>query len=365
MLKIEYLKEEIPVYDITVEETHNFFANDVLVHNCMEILLKTEPINHIDDINGAIALCILSCVNVGIIKSEKDLEECCELSVRFLDELIEYQQYPVKAAEIVTRASRSLGIGYIGLAHYLAKLGLKYSDKEAWSAVHSLTESFQYYLLKASNVLAKEKGACDNFNTTKYSDGILPIDTYKKEIDEICDFEYKHNWEELREDILKYGLRHTTLSAQPPTESSSVCCNATNGIEPPRDYLSIKQSKKGTLKQVVPQFTKLKNNYTLLWDMPSNAGYINIVAMMQKFFDQGISANTSYNPEHYKNNEVPISVLVNDFLLMYKYGYKTAYYHNTYDGKTDDVSAEQTNNVNNLINEILSSSEEECLACNV
>lgn len=360
-LKIEHLEEEIPVYDITVEGNHNFFANDILIHNCMEILLKTTPFSHIDEANEAIALCILSCVNVGIIKSDKELEECCDLSVRFLDELIDHQQYPVLAAELTTRASRSLGIGYIGLAHYLAKLGLKYSDPESWKAVHKLSESFQYYLLKASNNLAREKGPCDNFKTTKYSDGILPIDTYKKELDEICQVKYKHDWEELRQNILEHGLRHTTLSAQPPTESSSVSCNATNGIEPPRDYLSIKQSKKGTLKQIVPQYNKLKNNYTLLWDMPSNEGYINNVAMMQKFFDQGISANTPYNPQHYPNNEVPISVLVSDFLSMYKGGLKTAYYHNTHDGKTDDVTAEGSDD---LISEILSS-EEECLACNV
>jgi len=218
-LKIEHLEEEIPVYDITVEGNHNFFANGILIHNCMEILLKTTPFSHIDEANEAIALCILSCVNVGVIKSDKELEECCDLSVRFLDELIDHQQYPVLAAELTTRASRSLGIGYIGLAHYLAKLGLKYSDPESWKAVHKLSESFQYYLLKASNNLAREKGPCDNFKTTKYSDGILPIDTYKKELDEICQVDYKHDWEELRQNILEHGLRHTTLSAQPPTES--------------------------------------------------------------------------------------------------------------------------------------------------
>lgn len=218
-LTIQYLEEEIPVYDITVEGTHNFFANDILVHNCQEILLRTKPIKHIDDTLGMIALCILSCINVGIIRSDKELEEMCNLSVRFLDELIDHQTYPVKAAEITTKASRSLGIGVIGLAHYLAKLGLNYEDSAACSAVHGLSESLQYYLLKASNQLAKEKGACDNFHTTKYSDGILPIDTYKKEFDEICNVPLQHDWEELRKNIVEFGLRNTTLSAQPPTES--------------------------------------------------------------------------------------------------------------------------------------------------
>jgi ribonucleoside-diphosphate reductase alpha chain len=368
-LIIDILKERAEtgrIYLMNIDHcnSHSPFKDQITMSNlCMEILLKTTPIEHIDDVNGSIALCILSCVNVGAIKSDRELEEYCDLSVRFLDELIDHQQYPVKAAELTTKASRSLGIGYIGLAHYLAKLGFKYSDPGAWEAVHKLTESFQYYLLKSSNNLAKEKGACDNFKHTKYSDGILPIDTYKKEVDEICNVKYTHDWEQLRQDILEYGLRHTTLSSQPPTESSSVSCNATNGVEPPRDYLSIKQSKKGTLKQIVPQYNKLKNNYTLLWDMPSNEGYINCVSVMQKFFDQGISVNTSYNPQNYQNNEVPISVLVNDVLSLYKYGAKTAYYHNTYDGKTDDVSAEEIKN-NDLISEILSS-EEECIACNV
>ena len=368
-LIIDILKERAEtgrIYLMNIDHcnSHSPFKDQITMSNlCMEILLKTTPIEHIDDVKGSIALCILSCINVGTIKSDKELEECCDLSVRFLDELIDHQEYPVKAAELTTKASRSLGIGYIGLAHYLAKLGFKYSDPGAWEAVHKLTESFQYYLLKSSNNLAKEKGACDNFKHTKYSDGILPIDTYKKEVDEICNVEYTHDWEQLRHDILEHGLRHTTLSSQPPTESSSVSCNATNGVEPPRDYLSIKQSKKGTLKQIVPQYNKLKNNYTLLWEMSSNEGYINCVSVMQKFFDQGISVNTSYNPENYQNNEVPVSVLVNDVLSLYKYGAKTAYYHNTYDGKTDDVSAEEIKN-NDLISEILSS-EEECIACNV
>ncbi len=370
-LILDILKERaetgrIYIMNIDHSNSHSPFLDQVVMSNlCMEILLRTEPINHIDDDSGKIALCILSCINVGIVKSDKELEELCDISVRFLDELIDHQQYPVKAAEITTRGSRSLGIGVIGLAHYLAKLGFKYSDPKAWSAVHGLSESLQYYLLKASNQLAKEKGVCDHFSTTKYSRGILPIDTYKKQIDEICNDEYQHDWEELRSDIMNYGLRHTTLTAQPPTESSSVVCNATNGIEPPRDYLSVKQSKKGTLKQIVPQYNKLKNYYTLLWDMESNEGYINIVAMMQKFFDQAISANWSYNPEKYPNKEVPISVIVNDFLSCYSKGHKTAYYHNTYDGKTDDVSAEKVNNLDELISDLLQSPQEDCDACNV
>ena len=268
--------------------------------------------------------------------SLEDLEELCDLAVRALDEIIDYQEYPVEAAKVSTQARRSLGIGYIGLAHYLAKNKSKYEDKSALKIVDEITEAFQYYLLKASNDLAKEKGACELFNRTKYSSGILPIDTYKKDVDEIVKRKLSYNWEHLREEIQEHGLRHSTLSAQMPSESSSIVSNATNGVEPPRDYLSIKKSKKGPLKQIVPDYNRLKNFYTLLWDMKSNDGYINLISIMQKYFDQAISGNWSYNPENYKDGEVPTSVMANDFLNTYKFGWKTSYYQNTYDFKGEE-----------------------------
>ena len=330
----------IYIMNIDHSNTHSSFLDKVNMSNlCQEITLPTDPIQHIDDHSGEIALCILSAVNVGVVKDE-ELEEICDLAVRGLEELIDYQEYPVSAAEMSTRARRSLGIGYIGLAHYLAKNRVKYSDQNAWNLVHELTEKFQYYLLKSSNELAKEKGACDYFDRTKYSQGILPIDTYKKDVDDIVKPKYSMDWEKLRAEIMTNGLRHSTLTAQMPSESSSVSSNATNGIEPPRDYLSVKKSKKGTLKQIVPQYSHLKSAYTLLWDMPDNTGYINIVAVMQKFFDQGISGNWSYNPENYDNNEVPVSVMAKDLLNTYKYGWKTSYYQNTMDGKVEDVIQE-------------------------
>jgi len=345
--------------------SHSSFKDKVNMSNlCQEITLPTYPINHIDDKFGEIALCILSAINVGKVKSDEELEELCDLSVRGLDELIDYQKYPVEAAEIATKARRSLGIGFIGLAHYLAKLGFNYDSQEAWDAVHGLSESFQFYLLKASNQLAKEKGYCEYFGRTKYADGILPIDTYKKDVDEISSVPYQHDWESLRASILEHGLRHSTLSAQMPSESSSVVSNATNGIEPPRDYLSVKKSKKGPLKQIVPQYHTLKNNYTLLWDMPSNTGYINIVAVMQKFFDQAISGNWSYNPENYPNNEVPTSVMAQDLLTTYKYGWKTSYYQNTYDIKTDEV-VEERPKLQDLLSELSSVEEGECESCKI
>ena len=354
----------IYIMNIDHSNTHSSFLDKVNMSNlCQEITLPTDPIQHIDDHEGEIALCILSAINVGVVKDE-ELEEICDLAVRGLEELIDYQEYPVKAAEMSTLARRSLGIGYIGLAHYLAKNRVKYSDQSAWSLVHELTEKFQYYLLKSSNKIAKEKGACDYFDRTKYAQGILPIDTYKKDVDEIVKPEYNMDWEELRANILTNGLRHSTLTAQMPSESSSVTSNATNGIEPPRDYLSVKKSKKGTLKQIVPQYSYLKSAYTLLWDMPDNTGYINVVAVMQKFFDQGISGNWSYNPENYDNNEVPVSVMARDLLNTYKYGWKTSYYQNTMDGKVEDVITDPNSAMNDYIPPLThTDNEEDCDAC--
>ena len=304
---------------------------------CQEITLPTEPLDSPNDPNGEIALCILSAINVGQLSNDlKELPELCDLAVRALDEVIDYQKYPVLAAEYSTINRRSLGIGYIGLAHFLAKNKVKYSDSEAHKLVHRLTEHFQFNLIKSSVELAKEKGPCGYISQTKYHKGLLPIDHYKKDVDELVKPEYECDWESLREEVIKHGVRNSTLSAQMPSESSSVVSNETNGIEPPRDYLSIKKSKKGPLKQIVPGYPYLKNNYTLLWDMPSNEGYIKVVAVMQKFFDQAISGNWSYNPENYDNNEVPLSEMAKDMLTTYKYGWKTSYYQNTYDSKTDE-----------------------------
>ena len=378
-LILDLLKERAEtgrIYIMNIDHcnSHSSFQDKVEMSNlCQEITLPTKPLQHIDDPHGEIALCILSAINVGKIRSVDDLQELCDLSIRSLDELIDFQGYPVKAAEIATKARRSLGIGFIGLAHYLAKQGEKYEDPNAWQLVHDLTEAFQYYLIQSSVNLAKEKGACTYSNRTKYSQGILPIDTYKKDVDDIVPNTLKYDWESLREEVKEYGIRNSTLSAQMPSESSSVVCNATNGIEPPRDYLSVKKSKKGPLKQIVPSYGSLKNNYTLLWDMPSNEGYINVVAVMQKFFDQAISGNWSYNPEHYEGSEVPTSVMAQDLLTTYKYGWKTSYYQNTYDNKHDELelsipSSEEVGiqghtQLQSLVDDIMNSEEETCESC--
>ena len=366
MLKERAETGRIYIMNLDHSNEHSSFKDKVYMSNlCQEITLPTKPIQHIDDENGEIALCILSAVNVGLVKLE-EMEELCDLSVRALEEIIDYQNYPVRAAEVSTKARRSLGIGYIGLAHFLAKNKVKFEDPKAWKLVDELTEHFQYYLLKASNNLAKERGACSKFDRTKYADGQLPIDHYKKDVDELVTRKLKLNWESLRKNIVKHGLRHSTLSAQMPSESSSVVSNATNGIEPPRGYLSVKKSKKGPLKQIVPQFGQLKNFYTLLWDMPNNEGYINIVAVMQKYFDQAISGNWSYNPLQFENNEVPISVMMQDLLNTYKYGWKTSYYQNTNDMKGDDsVEEELPTATDNVIPFEQDEDPEDCEACTI
>ena len=371
-LLLNLLKERAEtgrVYIMNIDHCneHSSFKDKVNMSNlCQEITLPTTPLEHIDG-GGEIALCILSAINVGKIKEFDELDNLCDLAVRGLEELIDYQDYPVNAARISTLARRSLGVGYIGLAHYLAKHGYKYDDPAAWKAVHDLSEAFQFYLLKSSNAIAKEKGACEYFPRTKYADGILPIDTYKRDIDEFCGSELNYDWESLRTSITEHGLRHSTLSAQMPSESSSVVSNATNGIEPPRAFLSTKKSKKGPLKQIVPQYGTFKNNYTLLWDMKDNDGYIKVVAAMQKFFDQAISGNWSYNPENYDNNEVPVSVMAGDFLKTYKYGWKTSYYQNTYDIKSDEpqLTEEKKASIEDLLHEILETEEDDCDSCKI
>ncbi|MFT6987226.1 MAG: ribonucleoside-diphosphate reductase alpha chain [Psychromonas sp.] len=303
---------------------------------CLEIALPTKPLEHIMDEEGEIALCTLSALNLGAIESLDELEELAELTVRALDNLLDYQDYPIKAAENSSMARRTLGIGVINYAYYLAKNGVKYSDGSANNLTHKTFEAIQFYLLKASNKLAAERGACPKFNETRYSQGILPLDTYKKSIDEICDEPYHLDWETLRSDIVKHGLRNSTLSALMPSETSSQISNATNGIEPPRGFISIKASKDGILKQVVPEFNKYKDNYELLWTIPNNQGYLELVGIMQKFVDQAISANTNYDPKRFDDGRVPMTNLLKDLLVAYKMGVKTLYYHNTRDGADDE-----------------------------
>ncbi|AEG31960.1 class 1a ribonucleoside-diphosphate reductase subunit alpha [Thiomicrospira cyclica] len=302
---------------------------------CLEIALPTKPLKSVDDPNGEIALCTLSAFNLGAIEDLDELEELSELIVRALDSLLDYQDYPIKAAQIASLDRRTLGVGVTNLAYYLAKHGVRYSDGSANDLVHRTFEAIQYYLLKASNRLAGEFGACPKFNETTYAQGILPIDTYKKEVDGICSTQLHYDWETLRREITSTGLRNSTLTALMPCETSSQITNSTNGIEPPRGYISVKASKDGILKQVVPGFKEIKDNYELLWQIPNNTGYIQLVAIMQKFVDQAISANTNYDPSKFEQGKVPIKQIMQDLLYCYKLGLKTLYYHNTRDGASD------------------------------
>ena len=302
---------------------------------CLEIAIPTTPLDDLNDAEGEIGLCTLAAVNLGKIKTVEDIEHCGDLLVRALDELLDYQDYPMAAAEHSSKNRRMLGVGVINFAYYLAKNGLKYSDGSAKELTHQTFEALQYYLLKSSNALAKEKGACGYYKDTKYSDGIFTIDTYKDTVDTICDTKLECDWDTLRADVAKYGLRNSTLTAQMPSETSSQISNSTNGIESPRGLISVKASKDGILKQVVPEIDNPDVKYELLWEMPNNKGSLELIAIMQKFIDQSISANTNYDPTRFQSGKVPMKQLLQDILTAYKLGVKTLYYHNTRDGAND------------------------------
>ena len=316
---------------------HGAFLKDIAPirqsNLCCEINLPTKPLNDFNDPDGEISLCTLAAINWGKIRDPNDFEKPCTLVVRALDELLDYQDYPVLAARNSTYNRRPLGIGIINLAYWLARNDLSYQhiDSDGLVKLHEYAEAWSYYLIKASVDLAKEKGACPKTNETKYSAGLMPIDTYKRDLDEIVAPEYKKDWETLRAEAAKHGIRNSTLMALMPAETSAQISNSTNGIDPPRSLVSVKQSKDGVLKQVVPEVRRLKNKYDLLWDQKSPQGYLKICAVLQKFIDQGISVNTSYNPKYFEEEKIPLSVMLQDLLMFYKYGGKQLYYFNTND----------------------------------
>jgi ribonucleoside-diphosphate reductase alpha chain len=318
---------------------HSSFTDPIRMSNlCQEITLPTKPLNHIeddDDTESEIALCVLSAINVGAIKKLDEIQGICDNIVRSLDYVIEYQFYPVKAS-LKMKKRRSIGVGITNLAYYLAKHGVTYDDPEACNVVDELMEHIQYSLIKASVNLAKEKGACEYFDRTKYSKGILPIDTYCKEVDKIVTRKLELDWEALRVEVKEYGMRNSTLTALMPCESSSLVTNSTNGVEPPRGLLSIKKSKQGLIPQLVPEIYNLQNKYSLAYSLDSNKGYTNIIATIQKYVDQAISANHYYNFSKYESGNLPVAEIARDLLYSYKMGLKTLYYANTDDGKTDN-----------------------------
>jgi ribonucleoside-diphosphate reductase alpha chain len=348
--------------------THSPFKEEIapikMSNLCAEIDLPTVPLNDLNDEEGRIALCTLSAINWGNIKKPSDFQELCELAVRGLDALLSYQNYPVRAAELSTQEYRPLGIGIINFAYFLAKNGVSYSDPKALALVDEYAEAWSYYLIKASADLAVEQGPCTKWENLKYADGRLPIDTRKMEVDELVPHVERMDWDGLRSQILKSGIRNATLMALMPAETSAQISNATNGIEAPRSYVSIKQSKHGVLKQVVPEFERLKENYELLWDQKSPEGYLKICSVLQKYIDQGISINTSYNPTYYPDEKIPMSEMIQHLLLAYKYGNKQLYYFNTFDGQGEiDVAA--MNKIEKAPEEInvLGDAEADCDSC--
>ena len=329
--------------------THGAFVEEVAPikqsNLCCEIDLPTKPLKHINDDEGEISLCTLSAINWGVIKDTTEMQKICNLAVRGLDELLDYQEYPILAAEISTMNRRPLGIGIINFAYWLAKNDSTYQEPNL-ELVDEWSEAWSYALIKASADLAQEKGACPKSEETKYGQGLTPNQTYKKDVDELVKHKERQDWKGLRKQLLETGIRNSTLMAIMPAETSAQISNSTNGIEPPRSYVSIKQSKHGVLKQVVPGFPYYKNKYDLLWDQKSPQGYLKIVSVLQKYIDQGISVNTSYNPEHFEDEKVPMSVLIQDLLMFYKYGGKQLYYNNTFDGQGEiDINADTSNNV--------------------
>ena len=325
---------------------------------CCEINLPTKPLNDLNDPEGEISLCTLSAINWGNIKTPADFAKPCELSIRGLDALLDYQKYPVLAAQLSTEKRRPLGIGIINFAYWLAKNDTNYSNPNL-ELVDEWAEAWSYYLIKASNTLAKEQGKCSGTDETRYGDGIVPMDTRKTDVDELAPYVERQDWDTLRADLKEYGIRNSTVMALMPAETSAQISNSTNGIEPPRSLVSVKQSKHGVLKQVVPGIHKLKNKYELLWDQQSPEGYIKIMAILQKYIDQGISVNTSYNPVFFDDEKIPMSVMLQHLIMFYKYGGKQLYYFNTFDGQGEiDVSK--------LMEEPLAQSEiddDDCDAC--
>jgi len=348
--------------------THSPFKEEIapirMSNLCSEIDLPTVPLNDLNDEEGRIALCTLSAINWGNIEKPGDFQELCELAVRGLDALLTYQDYPVRAAELSTQEYRPLGIGIINFAYFLAKNGVSYSDPRALALVDEYAEAWSYYLIKASADLAIEQGPCTKWQNLKYADGRLPIDTRKMDIDELVPHIARMDWDGLRSQILKSGIRNATLMALMPAETSAQISNATNGIEPPRSYVSVKQSKHGVLKQVVPEFERLRDNYELLWDQKSPEGYLKICSVLQKYIDQGISINTSYNPSFYPEEKIPMSEMIQHLLLAYKYGNKQLYYFNTFDGQGEiDIASMMKSEILPEEVGVLVESDAECDSC--
>lgn len=342
MLKIKRLTQQEPVYDITVQDNHNFYANGIVVHNCQEITLPTKPLQDLHDEQGLIALCTLSAINWGKFKNPSEMKNVCRLAVRALNNLLDYQSYPVKAAEVHSKYYRPLGIGIINLAYFFAKNGVKYGDQRALDLAHEYMEAQAYYLTEASVELAEELGQCPASadGHLKYSSGIVPYETSKADARALVTRSLSLDWDSLIARMKVSGIYNSTLMAQMPAETSAQIANATNGIEQIRSFVTKKTNKDGNFVQVAPDSRKLRKQYDLLWNNANSDNYLKVAAVLQLFMDQSISTNTSYNPKLWPNNKIPMSELMTNLLNCYKWGLKTLYYFNTYDGQ-EEVNIEE------------------------
>lgn len=320
--------------------THSSFVPEIAPirqsNLCVEVCLPTKPLQTVDDAMGEVSLCTLAGVNMGKVLTNGQLRRVTRVLVNFLDALLDYQDYVVPAARNATMKYRPLGVGITNYANWLAKHEARYSDGSGNNLTHAYMEAFQYYLIEASVDLAKRFGAAPGFHATKYARGLMPIDHYKQAVDELHDEPLHMDWDGLRAEVMRHGMRNCTLSALMPCESSSQVSNSTNGIEPPRELVSVKGNADMTITQVVPDYDELKGVYETLWEMPDNEGYLALVGIMQKFVDQSISTNTSYYPDRFPDGKVPLQVIVRELLLAYRWGVKTLYYNNVNDGQGVD-----------------------------
>lgn len=327
MIKIRKIKKPTPeaVYDITVDETHSFFANDVLVHNC-EILLPTKPFQRLDDENGRIALCTLGSINWGNFRNPEDMRRACRILQRSLCNILDYQDFLSIQSKLSNDELQPLGIGITNLAYWHAKRSFKYGEADALAEVKSWMEHQAFYLTEATVELAKERGPCTKSHETRYGQGQFPWENRARGSNELTDFTPELDWETLRTNMKQYGVRNSTLMAIAPVESSSVVINSTNGIEMPMSLISVKESKAGSFVQVVPEYHRLKNKYQLMWEQTDCIGYIKTAAVLAVYVDQSISTNTFYSPRFFPERKVPTTLIAKNLMQAHHWGIKTFYY---------------------------------------
>jgi ribonucleoside-diphosphate reductase alpha chain len=303
-------------------EYHTIYQSNL----CCEILLPTVPFQRLDDDQGRIALCTLGSINWGAFRNPEDMRRACRILHRSLNNILDYQDFLSIQSKLSNDEIRPLGIGITNLAYWHAKRGLKYGDADALADVKSWMEHQAFYLTEASVELAEERGACDHSSQTRYGQGKFPWELRAAGVNELVDFTAELPWEPLRERMIKSGVRNATQMAIAPVESSSVVINSTNGIEQPMSLITVKESKAGSLVQVVPEYQKLKNRYQLMWEQTDCVGYLKTAAVLAAYVDQSISTNTFYNPAHWADRKVPTTLIAKNLMQAHHWGLKTFYY---------------------------------------